>query len=199
MADVKKIATRESYGNTLKELAAEGHEDLVVLDADLAAATKTGMFRKAYPDRHFDCGIAEENMMGAAFFLHLDIENDHIGPGIPLKLRKNSRLITIFIHNIRIRKKADVSFRPKDGLIAASADATIGKTAETDSSVPRRYLHFLLPQPVALIDDHRIRLQVHMLYGLRKRSIHYRCQNFYLHACSPPCSVFCVCMAPGRK
>ena len=48
MADVKKIATRESYGNTLKELAAEGHEDLVVLDADLAAATKTGMFRKAY-------------------------------------------------------------------------------------------------------------------------------------------------------
>ena len=47
MADVKKIATRESYGNTLKELAAEGHEDLVVLDADLAAATKTGMFRKA--------------------------------------------------------------------------------------------------------------------------------------------------------
>ena len=96
-------------------------------------------------------------------------------------------------------KKADVSFRPKDGLIAASADATIGKTAETDSSVPRRYLHFLLPQPVALIDDHRIRLQVHMLYGLRKRSIHYRCQYFYLHACSPPCSVFCVCMAPGRK
>ena len=53
MADVKKIATRESYGNTLKELAAEGHDDLVVLDADLAAATKTGMFRKAHPDRHF--------------------------------------------------------------------------------------------------------------------------------------------------
>ena len=66
MAEVKKIATRESYGNTLKELAAEGHDDLVVLDADLAAATKTGMFRKAYPDRHFDCGIAEGNMMGVA-------------------------------------------------------------------------------------------------------------------------------------
>ena len=63
MAEVKKIATRDSYGNTLKELAAEGHDDLVVLDADLAAATKTGMFRKAYPDRHFDCGIAEGNMM----------------------------------------------------------------------------------------------------------------------------------------
>ena len=59
MADVKMIATRESYGNTLKALAAEGHDDLVVLDADLAAATKTGVFRKAYPDRHFDCGIAE--------------------------------------------------------------------------------------------------------------------------------------------
>ena len=66
MSVVKKIATRDSYGNTLKELAAEGHDDLVVLDADLAAATKTGMFRKAYPDRHFDCGIAEGNMMGVA-------------------------------------------------------------------------------------------------------------------------------------
>ena len=66
MAEVKKIATRDSYGNTLKELAAEGHDELVVLDADLAAATKTGMFRKAYPGRHFDCGIAEGNMMGVA-------------------------------------------------------------------------------------------------------------------------------------
>ena len=66
MADVKKIATRDSYGNTLKELAAEGHDDLVVLDADLAAATKTGIFQKAYPDRHFDCGIAESNMVGVA-------------------------------------------------------------------------------------------------------------------------------------
>ena len=63
MSEVKKIATRESYGNTLKALAAEGHDDLVVLDADLAAATKTGVFRKAHPDRHFDCGIAEANMM----------------------------------------------------------------------------------------------------------------------------------------
>ena len=62
---VKKIATRESYGNSLKELAEE-FPNLVVLDADLAAATKTGIFRKAYPDRHIDCGIAEENMMGVA-------------------------------------------------------------------------------------------------------------------------------------
>ena len=66
MAEVKKIATRDSYGNTLKALAAEGHDDLVVFDADLAAATKTGMFQKAYPDRHFDCGIAEANMVCAA-------------------------------------------------------------------------------------------------------------------------------------
>ena len=66
MAEVKKIATRDSYGNTLKELAAEGHDELVVLDADLAAATKTGMFRKAYPGRHFDFGIADSNMMGVA-------------------------------------------------------------------------------------------------------------------------------------
>ena len=68
MADVKMIATRESYGNTLKALAAEGHDDLVVLDADLAAATKTGMFRKAYPDRHFDCGIAVSCYRGQLSF-----------------------------------------------------------------------------------------------------------------------------------
>ena len=67
MADVKKIATRDSYGNTLKELAAEGHDELVVLDADLAAATKTGHVPARHtPDRHFDCGIAEGNMMGVA-------------------------------------------------------------------------------------------------------------------------------------
>ena len=65
MADVKKIATRDSYGNALKELGATA-ENLVVLDADLAGATKTGTFQKAYPDRHFDCGIAECNMIGVA-------------------------------------------------------------------------------------------------------------------------------------
>lgn len=65
MTEIKKIATRESYGNALKELAEE-FPDLVVLDADLAAATKTGVFRKAYPERHIDCGIAECNMMGIA-------------------------------------------------------------------------------------------------------------------------------------
>ena len=65
MADVKKIATRESYGNALKELGAE-HEDLIVFDADLAGATKTGIFKKAYPDRHFNCGIAEADMIVAA-------------------------------------------------------------------------------------------------------------------------------------
>ena len=65
MADVKKKATRESYGEALTELA-EQYPELVVLDADLAAATKTGIFKKAYPDRFFDCGIAEANMMGVA-------------------------------------------------------------------------------------------------------------------------------------
>ena len=65
MADVKKIATRESYGNALTELAKD-YPNLVVLDADLAAATKTGIFKKAYPDRHIDCGIAESNMVGIA-------------------------------------------------------------------------------------------------------------------------------------
>ena len=65
MADVIKKATRESYGEALKELADE-YKDLVVLDADLAAATKTGIFKKACPERFFDCGIAEANMMGVA-------------------------------------------------------------------------------------------------------------------------------------
>ena len=66
MADIKKIATRVSYGNTLVELAQQGADNLVVFDADLAAATKTEIFRKEYPDRHFDCGIAEQNMVGVA-------------------------------------------------------------------------------------------------------------------------------------
>ena len=65
MADVKKVATRDSYGNALKELGATA-SNLVVLDADLAGATKTGIFKAAYPDRFFDCGIAEGNMMGIA-------------------------------------------------------------------------------------------------------------------------------------
>ena len=65
MPDVKKIATRDSYGNALAELGNE-HEDIVVLDADLAAATKTGVFKKAHPERFIDCGIAECNMMGVA-------------------------------------------------------------------------------------------------------------------------------------
>ena len=65
MADVKKIATRESYGNALVELGKE-HDNVVVLDADLAGATKTSTFKKEFPDRHFDCGIAEGNMMAVA-------------------------------------------------------------------------------------------------------------------------------------
>ena len=65
MSEVKKIATRESYGNALVELGKE-HDNLVVLDADLAEATKTGMFKKAFPERHIDCGIAESNMIGIA-------------------------------------------------------------------------------------------------------------------------------------
>lgn len=66
MADVKCIATRESYGNALKELAENGADNLVVLDADLSAATKTAIFKKAFPDRHINCGIAESNMMCVA-------------------------------------------------------------------------------------------------------------------------------------
>ncbi|MGN0426858.1 MAG: transketolase family protein [Agathobacter sp.] len=65
MSEVKKVATRDSYGAALVELGQE-HENLIVLDADLAAATKTGVFKKAFPKRHWDCGIAEANMTGIA-------------------------------------------------------------------------------------------------------------------------------------
>ena len=65
MSEVKKIATRASYGAALVELGKK-HDNLVVLDADLAAATQTGMFKKEFPERHIDCGIAECNMMGIA-------------------------------------------------------------------------------------------------------------------------------------
>jgi len=65
MADVKKIATRDSYGNALVELAKE-HDDVIVFDADLAGATKTGTFKKAFPERHFNCGIAEGDMISVA-------------------------------------------------------------------------------------------------------------------------------------
>ena len=65
MSEVKKIATRVSYGNALAEFGAE-YENLVVLDADLAGATQTGIFKKAFPERHIDCGIAECNMAGIA-------------------------------------------------------------------------------------------------------------------------------------
>ena len=65
MAEVKKMATRDAYGAALAELGEE-HENLVVFEADLAAATKTGVFRKKFPERHFECGIAEGNMMAVA-------------------------------------------------------------------------------------------------------------------------------------
>ena len=65
MSEIKKIATRDSYGNALVELGKE-HDDLIVLDADLAGATKTGIFKKAFPERHWDVGIAEANMAGIA-------------------------------------------------------------------------------------------------------------------------------------
>ena len=65
MSEVKKIATRDSYGNALVEIGKES-DKLIVLDADLAAATKTGVFKKEFPERHIDCGIAEANMTGIA-------------------------------------------------------------------------------------------------------------------------------------
>lgn len=65
MSEIKKIATRDSYGNALAELGKE-YDNLVVLDADLAGATKTSVFQKAFPERHIDCGIAEANMTGIA-------------------------------------------------------------------------------------------------------------------------------------
>lgn len=65
MSDVKKVATREGFGKALVELGKQ-RDDFIVMDADLAAATKTGMFKKEFPDRFYDCGIAEQNMIGIA-------------------------------------------------------------------------------------------------------------------------------------
>ena len=65
MAEVKKVATRDRYGEALRELGA-AHDNVIVFDADLAGSTQTAMFAKAYPQRHFNCGIAEGNMMAAA-------------------------------------------------------------------------------------------------------------------------------------
>ena len=136
------------------------------------------------------------DVVGAPGFLNFDIENDHVCLRIFLKFCQDRRFISVLIHNICIRKKADVPSRPKDGFIPASADAPIREAIETDGSclsVFLGYLHFLLPESVALVDDHRIGLQVHMLYGFTKRSVHYRCQYFYLHACSPSAWVVFVC------
>ena len=66
MADLKNIATRDSYGAALLELADAGHDDIVAFDADLSASTRTEIFAKKYPERFFECGIAEANMMAAA-------------------------------------------------------------------------------------------------------------------------------------
>ena len=136
------------------------------------------------------------DVVGAPGFLNFDIENDHVCLRIFLKFCQDRRFISVLIHNICIRKKADVPSRPKDGFIPASADAPVREAIETDGSclsVFLGYLHFLLPESVALVDDHRIGLQVHMLYGFTKRSVHYRCQYFYLHACSPSAWVVFVC------
>ena len=86
MAEVKKIATRESYGNALVELGQE-NPNVVVLDADLAAATKTGMFKKAFPERHIDCGIAECNMIGIAAGLAFEQVRNSVGyPHLNVKI-----------------------------------------------------------------------------------------------------------------
>ena len=86
MADVIKIATRESYGEALKEIAAEC-DKLVVLDADLAEATKTVKFKKEYPERFFDCGIAEADMMGVAAGRAFEIVRNSIGyPHLNVKI-----------------------------------------------------------------------------------------------------------------
>ena len=65
MVEIKTVATRVGFGETLVELGAE-RDDFIVMDADLAAATQTGKFKKAYPDRFYDCGIAEQNMVSIA-------------------------------------------------------------------------------------------------------------------------------------
>jgi len=107
MADVKKIATRDSYGRALAELGKVA-ENVVVLDADLAAATKTGVFKKIFPARHFDCGIAECNMVDVAAGLStlglvpFSVELRDVRGGQSLRAsQKHNRLFSLECKNLR--------------------------------------------------------------------------------------------------
>ena len=100
MSEVKKIATRASYGAALVELGKK-HENLVVLDADLAAATQTGVFKKEFPERHIDCGIAECNMMGIAAGLLLQ-EKFHLPAH--LQCLQQDVLLSRFVTLLHIRR-----------------------------------------------------------------------------------------------
>ena len=92
MAEMKKSATREGYGKALLELGRE-HDNVVVLDADLAGSTKTGVFKKEFPDRHFNCGIAEANMMCVAAGLSTT--------GLVLAIRESPGLQKLAVWNNR--------------------------------------------------------------------------------------------------
>ena len=87
MAEVKNIATRDSYGRTLQELSAQ-HPDLVVLDADLSVSTCTAMFQKVAPERFFECGIAEANMIGVAAGLSNHGADPPLCPALPCSPRR---------------------------------------------------------------------------------------------------------------
>ena len=152
MADVKKVATRDSYGNALVELGAE-HDDFVVLDADLAAATKTGMFKAAYPDRFFDAGIAESNLMGLAAGIATIAKSVAVALGrknIPTKTSSNRALKRIIARErtlseylsemISVIEQSDITIstpmrRIPAGLIVLKKLNSLGVSIEVYSSL----------------------------------------------------------------
>ena len=120
MSEVKKIATRDSYGNALVELG-KAHDDLIVLDADLAGATKTCIFQKEFPERHWDCGIAECNMTGIAAGLATCGKVPFISSFAMFAAGRNYDQVR---NSIRWKSSASSIFFPKKKLSVSKPNAT---------------------------------------------------------------------------
>ena len=163
MSDVKKIATRETYGKTLVELGAE-MPNLVVLDADLAGATKTGVFKKAYPDRHIDCGIAEGNMMSIAAGRAFEQVRNSIGyPHLNVKIGATHAGISVGEDGASHQCLEDLALmRTIPGMVvmcpADDTEARLAMKAAVEHDGPV-YIRFgRAPVPVVFGDDYKFEI-----------------------------------------
>ena len=139
MAEMKKVATRDSYGAALSELGAQ-YDNLVVLDADLAGATKTGTFKKAFPDRHFDFGIAEANMMCIAAGLT-------IGGKVPF----TGTFAEFSTARVYDQIRQSIAYSNKNVKIAAShAGLTLGEDGATHQTLEDIGMMKMLPGMVVI-------------------------------------------------